>query len=115
MKIRSCLLVSRLWCETSVRILWKNIQNYNTLIACLPNESKEILYKNEVIFPTMSKSPLFNYVTFIKNLSTNEIHREIKEIIILQDCNNYNKFILIIQEVFKMLMNQTCFEKPGFL
>ena len=26
--LRSCLLVSRLWCQISVRILWRNIQNY---------------------------------------------------------------------------------------
>src|SRR5688500_10546079 len=45
--LRSCLLVDHLWCEVSVRILWKNIQNFNTLITCLPNESKEILRKNE--------------------------------------------------------------------
>src|SRR5436190_5346197 len=46
----SCLLVNRLWCKISVRILWRNIRNYNTLIACLPNESKEILYNNKIIF-----------------------------------------------------------------
>ena len=28
--LRSCLLVNQLWCEVSVRILWKNIRNYNT-------------------------------------------------------------------------------------
>src|SRR5581483_4005147 len=50
----SCLLVNHLWCEISVRILWKNFRNYyplnfRTLIACLPNESKEILRNNEII------------------------------------------------------------------
>jgi len=40
--LRSCLLVNRLWCELSVRILWKDDSNWNyvTLISCLPNESK---------------------------------------------------------------------------
>ena len=39
--LHSCLLVNRLWCEVSVRILWRNIWNfddpsiYNTLISCL--------------------------------------------------------------------------------
>src|SRR5688572_24754847 len=66
----SCLLVNHLWCKVSVRILWKSIQNYNTLISCLPNESKEILQKNEIIISTPTSNPLlFNYVTFIKNLS----------------------------------------------
>src|SRR3990170_3938270 len=77
--LRSCLLVNCLWCEVSVRILWTRIQNYNTLIACLPNESKEILFKNGIIISTQTTNPpLFKYVTFIKNLSINEVRREIK-------------------------------------
>src|SRR6266542_6704360 len=80
--LRSCLLVNHLWCEVSVRILWTSIQNHNTLIACLPKESKEILYKNEIFIsaPT-SKSPLFNYVTFIKSLSMNEIGGKITNLL----------------------------------
>src|SRR6266542_4425906 len=78
----SCLLVNRLWCEVSVPILWANIQNYNTLIACLPKESKEILYKNEIFLSTLtSKPPLFNYVVFIKSLSIGEIDNKIKSIL----------------------------------
>src|SRR5947199_2022213 len=50
--LRSCLLVNHLWCEVSVEILWKSIRNYNTLIACLPNNSKKILSKNGVITST---------------------------------------------------------------
>ena len=65
--LRSCLLVNRLWCETSVSILWRNIRNYKTLIACLPNESKEILSKNGIIASTAaSKPPMFNYFSFVK-------------------------------------------------
>ncbi len=30
-----CLLVKHLWYEVSVQILWKNIQKFNALIACL--------------------------------------------------------------------------------
>ena len=61
----SCLLVNQLWCKISVRIFWKEIRNYNTLIACLPNESKEILYNNKIIFSTStSKLPIFNYASF---------------------------------------------------
>ena len=104
--LHSCLLVCRLWCEVSVRILWRTIQNYNTLIACLPNKSKEILHQNEIIISTStSKPPLFNYVTFIKNLSISEIRRKIRRIEILQNCDN-NEEILVTQEVFKMFMNQ---------
>ena len=46
--IHSCLLVNRLWCGVSVRILWTSVWNYDTLLACLPNESKEILYEKEL-------------------------------------------------------------------
>src|SRR5438270_9754813 len=68
--LRSCLLVNRLWCEVSVRILWRSIRNYNTLIACLPNDSKDILLKNGIITSTSaSKSPMFNYASFCKFLS----------------------------------------------
>src|ERR1051325_3210123 len=70
----SCLLVNRLWCEVSVRILWTSVWNYDTLIACLPDESKEILYKNGIITSTStSKPPLFNYVEFIRNLEIDNI------------------------------------------
>src|ERR1044072_9427766 len=80
--LHSCLLVNHLWCELSVRILWREIRNYNTLIACLPNESKEILRKSNIIISTTtSKPPLFNYVAFIKTLSIYDIHDIIKDIL----------------------------------
>src|SRR5256885_2963380 len=77
--LRSCLLVNRLWCEVSVRILWKSIRNYNTLIACLPNESKEILYKEGIITSiSASKPPVFDYASFCKVLSIDRFNYEIK-------------------------------------
>src|SRR5436305_15288006 len=56
--LHSCLLVSRLWCKISVRILWRDIWRFkynasailSTLISCLPSESKELLHKNEISF-----------------------------------------------------------------
>ena len=72
----SCLFVNRLWCEVSVRILWRSIRNYSTLIACLPNESKEILNKNGIIILT-SKPPIFNYASFCKVFSFNQINDKI--------------------------------------
>src|SRR5271156_2862531 len=87
--LHSCLLVNRLWCRVSVEILWKNIWDsstvtpqsrfgistvssriLNTLIACLPNESKDFLFENGIFITTStSKSPLFNYPSFCKVLS----------------------------------------------
>ncbi len=110
--LRSCLLVNRLWCKTSVRFLWTSIQNYNTLITCLPNESKEILYKDEIIISTPnSKPPLFNYVSFIKSLSMGEINYKIKSILKGFD-NNKNR--VVIQEIIKMFMSQTSLRKLEF-
>src|ERR1044072_5664725 len=65
--LRSCLLVSRLWCQVSVRILWRTIQNYQTLMGCLPDESKKILHENQI---ETSRPPSFHYVDFVKILST---------------------------------------------
>src|ERR1051325_6351991 len=73
----SCLLVNRFWCEVSVRILWTSAWNYNTLIACLPNESKEILYKNGIITSLTSKPPIFNYVAFIKNFEIDNVIKNV--------------------------------------
>src|SRR5256885_1921144 len=79
--LRSCLLVNRLWCEVAVRILWRNIWNYcslnfRTLMACLPNESKEILSKNGIIILT-SKPPIFNYASFCKVFSFDQVDYKI--------------------------------------
>src|SRR6266480_7521900 len=76
--LHSCLLVNRLWCKVSVRILWRNWVTYDhqpkialsilsTLVSCLPNKSKELLRNNEIFIsaPT-SNTPLFNYVSFCK-------------------------------------------------
>src|ERR1044071_6667277 len=101
--LRSCLLVSRLWCEISVQILWTRIQNYNSLIACLPNESKEIFLKNEIIILTLtSNPPLFNYVEFVKILSINEIVRRIKNLLKRSQLVAFDnrKFTIVLQETF---------------
>src|SRR2546430_17462182 len=80
--LRSCLLVNRLWCEVAVRILWKSIRNYSTLIACLPNESKEILNDNGIITSTSaSKPPMYNYSSFCKVLSINQLNHEISQLL----------------------------------
>ncbi|GBC37298.2 hypothetical protein GLOIN_2v1876960 [Rhizophagus irregularis DAOM 181602=DAOM 197198] len=58
----SCLLVNRLWF-------------LGTLISCLPNESRDLLYKNKIFIPTpTTKTPLFDYVSFCKFISIDEIN-----------------------------------------
>src|ERR1044072_3120387 len=102
--LHSCLLVNRLWCEISVRILWTTVWNYDTLIACLSNESKEILYKNKIISSiSISRPPLFNYVAFIRNLEIdNIIKNTLKNYQSTTPQNlNYKKYI-IAQEIYKL-------------
>lgn len=46
------MFINQSSCEISVRILWRNVWNYsnrtyNTLIICLPNESKELLFHQQ--------------------------------------------------------------------
>ncbi|RIA99297.1 hypothetical protein C1645_811528 [Glomus cerebriforme] len=126
----SCLLVNRLWCQVSVRILWRDIWSFkpsassapikyrsnmlsqilSVLISCLPKESKDLLYKNEIFIsmPT-SKSPFFNYVTFFQVFSFCEINQMIDIVIkykpITSMSLDYNKY-LITQEIIKMFMSQ---------
>jgi hypothetical protein len=128
--LRSCLLVSRLWCEVSVGILWRSIRNYNTLIACLPNESKEILLKNGVIISTpTSKPPMFNYATFCKVLSIDQVYYSIRQLlknkppissqsfnahkITREEVLNVNVY-KVTREVLKLLMSQTSLRELTF-
>jgi hypothetical protein len=129
----SCILVNRFWCEISVRIYWRNIWNYstsnfNTLIACLPKESKEILYKNGLIYiitPTL-KDPTFNYASFCKVLSINQVNYMVRKLLKNQQqfssLQSLNKDVHIVeQEIFKMFMNQITslkrliFRRPTFI
>jgi len=99
--LHSCLLVNRIWCQVSVRILWTSVWNYDTLITCL---SKEILYKNRIITPTTTSKPLFNYMEFIKNLEIDDIIKNIlKNYQSITPINlNYKKYI-VAQEIYKLL------------
>ncbi|PKC10212.1 hypothetical protein RhiirA5_414645 [Rhizophagus irregularis] len=105
----SCLLVNRLWCEISVRILWTDIINYNTLFTCLPNESKKILHDNGISILN-SKPPMFNYASFCKFLSIDDINCNIRKLIKKQLPFPYhnlkNKTHVVSQEILKLLMSQ---------
>src|ERR1051325_3181742 len=81
--LRSCLLVNRLWCKCSVRILWRRIRSYSTLIACLPNESKETLHRYEIIISSLStsKPPMFNYASFCKVMSIKDVNDGITKLL----------------------------------
>ncbi|EXX71940.1 hypothetical protein RirG_073970 [Rhizophagus irregularis DAOM 197198w] len=104
----SCLLVSRNWCKISVRIYWRYIRNLSTLIACLPNDSKEILYNNGISIST-SKTPVFNYASFCKYLEVCKVIKDIEHFLRIQDISvqNLNDITtIVLQEIFKLLMCQ---------
>src|SRR6266542_1318574 len=119
--LHSCILVNRHWCEASVGILWRNVWRFasdsekslqivDTLIACLPNESKDLLFKNEIFIEISDwKPPLFNYASFCKILSIYAINVMIYHALeshFITSLNlNYNKY-LVFQEVLKMFMKQ---------
>jgi hypothetical protein len=128
--LHSCLLVNRLWCKISVGVLWRNIWDFkniyqkrplrvassilNTLIACLPNESKELLYKNEIFISTpTSKPPLFNYIAFCKVLSICEIGIIVNDVLGNESSINATNSLslkdrkrLVTNEIIKMFTDQ---------
>ncbi|RIA87405.1 hypothetical protein C1645_827826 [Glomus cerebriforme] len=93
----SCLLVNRIWCQASVRIFWKKIRNYDTIIGCLPLELKE---KNGL----STKYPTFNYVSFCKMISIYEINYNIR--LLLRKKISTQKIYKVLQEIYKLLMSQ---------
>ncbi|PKC63261.1 hypothetical protein RhiirA1_464017 [Rhizophagus irregularis] len=114
----SCLLVNHLWCEVSVRIYWNIIRNYNTLITCLPNESKEILYEKKIITLSLaSKLPMFNYASFCKILSidkfNNNLEQFLKEQTSIPTQNLEQILHMFSQEIFKYLMKISSIRKLG--
>src|SRR5438034_4913664 len=115
--LKSCILVNHFWCEISVRIFWRNIWNYSvsnfsTLIACLPNESKEILHENGIFISTpTSKSPTFNYASFCKVLYINWVFDKIWKLLeknqqSISPQNLSNNTHIVVREICKMFMNQ---------
>src|SRR6266536_3598951 len=112
----SCLLVNRHWCELSVRILWSNSRIYsyrtcNTLISCLPNESKLILSNNGIIISTPTlKPPMFNYAAFCKDLSISSVEFRVEEFLkdqkSISSQNLKNNANIVSQEILKLFVNQ---------
>jgi hypothetical protein len=118
--LRSCLLVNRFWGEVSVRILWRSVRNYKTVISFLSKESREILHKNGINISTIpNKIPIYNYITYIKGLSIYTIDDIIKNILknyqsVTPQSLNYMKFI-ILQELYKLFMKRiSSLKKLGF-
>ncbi|CAI2172749.1 1752_t:CDS:1 [Funneliformis geosporum] len=123
--LHSTLLTNHHFCGIVVSILWRDIwrfynrygMNYirnslsilSTLISCLPTVSRCLLQINGVnLTAPTSKSPSFNYISFIKVLSLFRIDQLIEDVVINQRINttqslDYNKH-LIAQELLKSFM-----------
>jgi hypothetical protein len=114
--LHSCLLVNRLWCEVSVRILWRNVwiakpftfgrrrlkekpAILNTLIICLPNTSKTYLVEKGILNSTqITNTPLFDYVSFCKVLSIHAIGQMIVDV--------FKNQKYLAKEIIKMFMKK---------
>ncbi|CAB4440239.1 unnamed protein product [Rhizophagus irregularis] len=131
----SCILVNRFWCIIGVQILWEKphefllnhrnlkrvsyiirnheilqfIKFYNIIIDLLPTSSKKLLIENNVISISIpfSNKPLFNYISFSSEISSNLIidmgFGLIKEVI---NSNEYQeKYKILEQEYYKLFIN----------
>lgn len=122
--LHSFLLVNRLWCETTVPILWRNTKNwllsqfndkstqtlFTTLLSCLPEDSKKLLSDNGIIIPPPTAQPLlFEYAAFCRRLSYNDINYVIEVAIGDRRLSNSRKLYskhLIKQEMFRMFLTR---------
>src|SRR5688572_30503527 len=111
----SCLLVSRLWCETVIPILWrdpwccceKNIDYhqqrslYRIMIFSLPDEVKEFLTNQGIQFFQTSHRPLlFDYLSFCRSISMKVIKS-----IISWSSSIYVSFLLQ-QEIYRLCLRK---------
>ncbi|GBB99912.1 hypothetical protein RclHR1_03680007 [Rhizophagus clarus] len=116
--LHSCILVNRLWCEISVRILWKNVWKYSassfsfsTLVACLPNESKKLLRENGINISTPTfEFPTFDYASFCKVLPIGEVYYKLGFFLENQQLILSKNFKIgvdaIAQEIIKLFLRQ---------
>jgi hypothetical protein len=84
--------------------------NFNTLISCLPNESKEILSENKIIISTPTLNPMFNYASFCKVLSIDRVYTKVEELLMNQENFSFHDLkddiIILSQEIFKLFVKQ---------
>ncbi|CAB4474506.1 unnamed protein product [Rhizophagus irregularis] len=135
----SCLFVNRLWCQTSLRILWKDPWSlflnedklekskpfFRTILSQLPDDSKKILAgRNIKIEPP---KPLFDYVSHLRYINhTYSADGKKDNDIYNYAFNNYNesqrndKFIQLIssltelcKSIEKVDINLTCSNPTG--
>ncbi|CAB5364350.1 unnamed protein product [Rhizophagus irregularis] len=121
----SCLLVNRLWCETTIEILWRNpwrlgnfytdesywISLSRTIFLCFSEEQKDVIKKDCINFKSSitKQQPLFNYISYIQYLSNEHI---VKIVETLTNENNFSAILwnynanIIENELWKLFMSK---------
>ncbi|CAB4396312.1 unnamed protein product [Rhizophagus irregularis] len=111
--LHSYLLVNKKWCNIVVPILWGNcsLQKINeklcnVILSFLPSSSKKLLSDNNIKLPssTLSKFPLFNYISFYRYISSDNIYKIIS-IVLKNPCNDHGRKLLE-QEIYKLFISQ---------
>ncbi|GBC04390.1 hypothetical protein RclHR1_05660005 [Rhizophagus clarus] len=109
----SCLMVNRLWCETTIPTLWKNpwcyninYSNKNSLYSIitfyLSDDIKKFLIKQKILLPQIPyQTLLFDYLSFCRSIDVEVLN----SIISIGTSDLYNKFLLQ-QEIYSLLMRK---------
>src|ERR1043165_8519003 len=112
----SCLMVSRIWCEVVIPVLWKNpwryaIECYNKsclyeiITFYLADNVKEFLSNQGIHLPSTSHQSLsFDYLSFCRSINVN-ITNYIISISSFGSFSDYNQFLLQ-QEIYGLFMER---------
>ncbi|CAG8448836.1 12856_t:CDS:1 [Dentiscutata erythropus] len=82
--LHSCALVNHLWCQSAIPLLWedpldskklngrnekrKRYALVNTYITGLPQASHKVLIDQKIILPPVTRSPTFEYASYLRKL-----------------------------------------------
>ncbi|GES82331.1 hypothetical protein GLOIN_2v1780731 [Rhizophagus clarus] len=118
----SCVLVSKMWCDAAVRILWESMSNesnptvraeesrkklYNIISHFLPNGPNEILQKNNIILPLKRFPRLtYNYMEYFTNITSIWIDDMLNLLIDDDSIFSNCKRKLLELEIYKLILNK---------
>ncbi|CAB4426092.1 unnamed protein product [Rhizophagus irregularis] len=110
----SCLMVSRLWCETAVPVLWRDPWSYSGIIygnksylfiiitSYFFDNIEKFITEERIQSPSVIVKPiLFDYLSFCRSINISIIYN----IISIGSSLSYNQFI-IQQEFYYFFMNK---------
>ncbi|GBB91256.1 hypothetical protein RclHR1_18400005 [Rhizophagus clarus] len=110
----SCLSVNRTWCKIIIPIFWKDpwkqlytrettklLSLFDVIISHLSDESRKNISNK---FLKDYKKPLFNYISFCKNLNLSEL-KIIMNAAIDSNIQNDDEFLFYKGEIFKLFIN----------